>query len=114
MIVGALTFEEAVRTVTEAVFWPAKVPYIVVPVRVVIVAKTVLNSEYTFRRLTFAKVLTFRVVTLAKGVERLVVLTVSAWSESTFAPSTTLRPNKPVLVVCMPTLPSGSMTIANV
>lgn len=60
------------------------------------------------------RVLTLRVVKLAKGVERDPVLIVRAWSESTLAPSTTLRPNVPVFVVCMPTLPSGSMTMANV
>lgn len=59
-----------------------------------------------------ASVPTFRVVTFAKGVDKVPVLTVRAWSESTLAPSATLRPNVPVLVVCIPTLPSGSMTIA--
>ena len=58
-------------------------------------------------------VLTLRVVKFASGVDRVPVLIVRAWSESTLAPSTTLRPNVPVLVVCMPTLPSGSMTMAN-
>ena len=45
------------------------------------------------------RVLTLRVVKFASGVERDPVLIVRAWSESTLAPSTTLRPNKPVLVV---------------
>ena len=61
-----------------------------------------------------ASVLTLRVVTFASGVESVPVLTVRAWSESTLAPSATLRPNIPVLVVCIPTLPSWSMTIASV
>ncbi len=61
-----------------------------------------------------ASVRTLRVVTLASGVERIPVLTVRAWSESTLAPSRTLRPNVPVLVVCIPTLPEGSITMASV
>lgn len=77
-----------------------------------ILSRAVVNSDETFKRLRLASVPTFRVVTLASGVERVPVLTVSAWSESTLAPSATLRPKVPVLVVCIPTLPSGSMTIA--
>ena len=42
---------------------------------------------------------TFRVVKFARGVERVPVLIVRAWSESTLAPSTTLRPKVPVFVV---------------
>jgi hypothetical protein len=60
------------------------------------------------------RVLTLRVVKFASGVERDPVLIVRAWSESTLAPSTTLRPKVPVLVVCMPTLPEGSITMASV
>jgi hypothetical protein len=61
--------------------------------------RVVVSSDETFKRLMLERVLTLRVVKLAKGVERDPVLIVRAWSESTLAPSTTLRPNVPVLVV---------------
>ena len=61
--------------------------------------RVVVSSDETLTRLRLASVPTLRVVTFARGVERIPVLTVKAWSESTFAPSATLRPNVPVLVV---------------